>query len=234
MFGDERGLAGPAVAVDAAERGLEIGERLIQMSGPGGRIGRQGERGWRRQRRLGVAQAVNHSARLEAQLLGMAGGPAAEAEQAGARAGSVDALAGGADADKALVELGGGAVAALAGCEVVPLLLDVRAVRRLERPPGVVEQEPEGLLQPLEAEGLPIRRHPREQRLHPLRRLRGMLPRRRRHHPRIPLPPRDLGRRHRSPPPLVGRGGPEAAGSGRPSMAWPLRGATGWGAGVLV
>jgi hypothetical protein len=201
VLGDERRLPGAAVAVDAAEGGLEVGERPLQVRRPGGRIGRQAERPRWRQGRLGVAQAVDHPARLEAQLLGMPRGAAAEAEEARAGAGAVDGVAAGADADQPLVQRGGGAVAPLAGVDVIALLLAVRGVRRLEGTASVVEQQPEGLLQPMEGEGLAVRHHPGQQRLDPLRRLRRMRPRRRRHHPRVPLPPCDPGRCHRSPPP---------------------------------
>jgi hypothetical protein len=107
---------------------------------PGGRIGRQGGHRRRGQRLPGVAQAVDHPARLEAQLLGVARRAAAEAEDAAAGAGAVDAVAGGAHADQSLVEGGGGAVTALAGGEVVAFLLDVGAVHRRERPVGVLEK----------------------------------------------------------------------------------------------
>ncbi|HEX2165474.1 MAG TPA: hypothetical protein VHM02_16150, partial [Thermoanaerobaculia bacterium] len=130
------------------------------------------------------------------------------------------------------MQLPGGTVAPLARVEAVPLLLQVRVVRRLERPPRILDQQPERLLQPAEAEAPAARRRPRQQRLEARRRLGGVLPRRRRQRPAVPLPPRHRSGRHRSPPFLVGRGGSGAAGRGRPALARPPAGATGRGAGA--
>lgn len=228
----QRRLARAAVAVDASEGVPELGERPFEVRRPGGRIGPQAMRPRRRQGLLRVPQPPDHPARLGAQILGMPPGAPAEAEDASRGAGAPDALARGADADQPLVQQGGGAVPPLACLEGVALLDPVRGVRRLERLPRVVEQPPQGLLQPIESEGFAVRHHPRQQRLHPLRRLRRVRPRRLRHHPGVPLPPRDPGRRHRSPPPPVGRGGPEAAGSGPPTSAGPRPAATGRKAGA--
>lgn len=231
VLGDERRLARPAVQMDPAERRLQIRERRRQVRRPRLQVRPQGEPGRRGERPPGTAQAADDAARLETQLLRTARGAAAEPEEAHRAPGAVDALARGPDGDQAPVQLPGGTVAPLPRVEAVPLLLQVRVIRRLERPPRVVDQQPERLLQPADAEAPAARRRPRQQRLEPRRRLAGVLPRRRRQRPGLPLPPRHRHGRHRSPPFLIGRGGPGAAGRGRPTSARPPAGATGRGAG---